>query len=151
MPTKTATEKRWFIRDLATIHPASTALSLVEMVGPVGDMPPLHLHRNEDEVFFIVEGEISVFVGPNRFHLTAGESACVARGVPHTYRVESESARWLAICAPAGFDRFVAAASEPAAADELPPPDREVDPGALARIAAEYGIEILGPPGALPE
>jgi hypothetical protein len=68
----------------------------------------------------------------------------------HSYRVESPEARVLLVTAPAGFEAFVRAVSESAPADELPPPGRPLDPDALARAAAEHGIEILGPPGALP-
>ena len=72
------------------------------------------------------------------------------RGVPHAYRVESEQARWLVINNPAGFEQLVRAASEPAPRAELPPPGQPLDPAPLAQTAAEYGIEILGPPGTLP-
>jgi hypothetical protein len=71
--------------------------------------------------------------------------------VPNTYRVESRSARWLVFCAPAQFDGFVRAVSEPAAAEELPPRGRPFDPEQFAATAAEYGIELLGRPGALPQ
>jgi hypothetical protein len=62
------------------------------------------------------------------------------RGVPHTYRVGDAGARWLVTSSPAGFERFVAAVSASATAD----------PAELARLAADHGIEILGPPGMLP-
>jgi len=52
---------------------------------------------------------------------------------------------------PAGFGQFLRAASDPAPGAELPPAGRPADPAALAEAAAEYGIEILGPPGMLPE
>jgi hypothetical protein len=57
----------------------------------------------------------------------------------------------LVFCAPARFDRFVLAVSEPAQAEELPPRGRPFDPEQFAVTAAEHGIELLGPPGALPE
>jgi hypothetical protein len=79
-----------------------------------------------------------------------GQAAFIPRGVPHAFRIESEQARWLVINNPAGFERFLRAAGEPAPADELPPPGRAADPGAVAQVAAEYGIEVLGAPGTLP-
>jgi hypothetical protein len=60
--------------------------------------------------------------------------------VPHTYRAGDDGARWLVSSTPAGFEHFVAGA----AALEAPTPD------AVAAVAAEHDIEILGPPGALP-
>ena len=98
----------------------------------------------------MLEGELTLFVGDQRRTLTAGQAALAPRGVPHSYRVESAEARVLLVNTPAGFEAFVRAVSEPAPSDELPPPGRPLDPEALARTAAEYGIEILGPPGALP-
>jgi hypothetical protein len=59
----------------------------------------------------------------------------------------------LAICTPGDFAEFVVAASTPAARPELPPPhgppsDEEVE--AIGKLAADHGIELLGPPGTLP-
>jgi quercetin dioxygenase-like cupin family protein len=126
------------------------AFALVESRKPHGDMPPMHVHRADDETFYVLEGELTLFVGDQRLTLTAGQAALAPRGVPHSYRVESPEARVLLVTAPAGFEAFVRAVSEPAPADELPPPGRPLDPEALTRAAAEHGIEILGPPGALP-
>ena len=63
----------------------------------------------------------------------------------------SEPARLLDINSPAGFDRFIAAAGRPAERLTLPPePDEPPDFDLLAALAAEHGLELLGPPGALP-
>lgn len=115
-----------------------------------GDMPPLHVHRRDDESFYAIEGEVSLFVGDKHMTLRAGQALLAPRGVPHTYRVESEEARSLVLGTPAGFDGFVREVAEPAPGDELPPPGRPVDPAHLAQVAAKYGIEILGPAGTLP-
>jgi hypothetical protein len=98
----------------------------------------------------VLDGELTLFVGDQRVTLGAGQAALGPRGVPHAYRVESDTARWLVIASPSGFERFVRAVARPAEADGLPPAGLEHDPAALARIAAEHEIEILGPPGALP-
>ncbi len=143
----------WFIDDLARIHVdgarSSGAFGLVEMRMPAGDMPPLHVHHRDDETFFVLEGELSLFAGGDHHVLTAGQALLAPRGVPHTYRAERE-VRALVIGAPAGFEAFVRAVGAPAEADALPPAGRPLDPGALATTAAEYGIELLGPPGMLP-
>ena len=113
-------------------------------------MPPLHVHRRDDETFHVLEGEVTLFIGGDRIVLGPGQAAFAPRHVPHTYRVESEQARWLVIATPAGFEAFVREVSEPAPADELPPAGHAFDPAVLRRAAAEIGIEILGAPGALP-
>jgi hypothetical protein len=62
--------------------------------------------------------------------------------------VSSEQARFLLVVEPAGFEDFVRALAEPAQRLELPPaPTEPPDVARLAAIAAEYGVEILGPAG----
>lgn len=128
-------------RVLAGAETGASHLGLVEMAGmPPGDMPPLHVHRAEDEGFYVLEGEITVFEPGEERTLRAGEFALTPRGVPHTYRVGDRPARALVVSTPAGFERFVAAV---AALDEL-------TPERLGATAADHDIEILGPPGTLP-
>ncbi len=68
------------------------------------------------------------------------------RGIPHSYAVDGdETLRSLAITLPAGFERFVAEAGEPAQERTLPPPG-EPDIEKLNAAAAKVGIEHLGPP-----
>ncbi|HET8757844.1 MAG TPA: quercetin 2,3-dioxygenase [Solirubrobacteraceae bacterium] len=148
------TQPLWFIDHLVHVHvdghTSGGALALMDERGRRGDMPPLHVHRRDDETFYVLAGEMRLFVGSEEIVLGAGQSALAPRDVPHAYRVESEEARWLVITAPAGFDAFVREVSEPAPADELPPAGRRVDETFLGQAAAKAGIEILGPPGALP-
>ena len=150
-----APEPLWFIDGLVHIRVSGEETngqySLLENHVPRGDMPPLHVHHEEDEVFHVLEGETTLFVPGRAVRLTAGETFRAPRGIPHTYRVESPTARLLVFCSPARFDGFVRAVSERAPAEELPPPGRPFDPDSFAATAAEYGIELLGPPGALPE
>ena len=144
----------WFIDHLAHIHvdgdTSGGALALLEERGRRGDMPPLHVHRRDDESFYVLDGELTLFVAGEQIHLGPGQAAFAPRDVPHAYRVESAEARWLVITTPAGFDAFVREVADPAPADELPPAGRPIDPAVLSQAAAKVGIEILGPPGALP-
>ncbi len=145
----------WFIDTLARVHVGGDETggeyALVENLAPEGNMPPLHVHHREDELFHVLDGNLSLHLPGERAELAAGDTFRAPRGVPHTYRVESETARWLVVCAPAGFDALVRETSEPAPAEQLPPPGRPHDVAAIAAAAARHGIEILGPPGALPE
>jgi hypothetical protein len=131
-------------------------MSIVELSGPPGDMPPLHLHRNDDEAWFVLEGEMSFFVGTRE--PTRGGPGSLAFGpksVPHTIRVESsQPARWLAICTPGEFAEFVLAASRPAPLPVLPPapsrPPSEEELAAITALGQQHGVDLLGPPGTLP-
>jgi quercetin dioxygenase-like cupin family protein len=129
------------VRILADGDATAGALGLVETVeAPAGDMPPLHVHHAHDEGFYVLEGEVTLYTPGDQVTLKPGDYLLAPRGVPHTYRVGAEPARWLVTSVPAGFERFVAAVSE----HDAPDPER------LGRLAAEHGIEILGPPGMLP-
>jgi quercetin dioxygenase-like cupin family protein len=129
------------VRILADGGATAGALGLIEMVeAPPGDMPPLHVHHTHDEGFYLLEGELTLYTPGEERSLAAGDFVLATRGVPHTYRVGDAPARWLVTSSPAGFERFVAEVSAGGVAD----------PAELARIAAEHGIEILGPPGMLP-
>jgi quercetin dioxygenase-like cupin family protein len=151
--TATEPERIWFLGGLVTVHiPAEAGLgfSLVESFVPEGQQPPLHLHRTDDEGFYLLEGRLTLWFGDRRLELSPGDFALAPRGVPHTYRVESaEGARWLVTSSDASFDRFVRAYGEPATEAVLPEPV-EPDLERLAALAEQHGIEILGPPGTLP-
>jgi len=146
---------RWFIQNLITVkltgEDTEGRFSLVEAIGARGDMPPLHVHHEDDETFIVLEGELSFHVGDAVHHGCAGSVLLAPRGVPHVYRVESEQARWLVLSSPAAFAEFVLEASEPAAAATLPTVPPSIGPAELTEIAGRYGVEILGPPGALPQ
>jgi quercetin dioxygenase-like cupin family protein len=121
-----------FLGATARILASGEALGLVHMDMPAGEMPPLHLHRNEDEGFYVLGGELTLFL--------PGDSFLAPRGVPHCYEVGADGARVLVSSAPSGFERFVAEVAELEA----------VDPATLTAVAATHGIDILGPPGTRP-
>jgi quercetin dioxygenase-like cupin family protein len=154
MSTVTSNRAIWFIDNLAWVRVSGEdsggQVAVVESVGRLGDMPPLHVHRHDDESFYVLEGELSLHQPGRSLTIGAGEAAFASRGVPHTYRVESETARWLLIATPAGFDDFVREVGEPAPEETLPPEGRQHDVERLGRIAASHGIELLGPPGTMP-
>jgi hypothetical protein len=79
----------------------------------------------------------------------AGSFVYGPRDVPHTFAVSSDEARFLLVTEPAGLENFMRALAVPAERRlEIPPaPTTPPDMEAMQRLAAEYGIEILGPPG----
>jgi mannose-6-phosphate isomerase-like protein (cupin superfamily) len=145
----------WFLDTLVRVHvrgeDTGGRYGLVECLEPPGHQPPPHVHHDDDEGFFVLEGEITVYAGEDETVLGPGDGLNAPRGVPHTFRVTSpEPARVLVTSAPARFDAFVRELGEPAAREELPLLDGPPDVERLVGTAARHGIEILGPPGTLP-
>jgi quercetin dioxygenase-like cupin family protein len=145
-------EHLWFFGGLTTIKAdgAETGgrVMVTEQLMPRGSGSPLHVHHNEDEWFYVLEGELTIWVEGTTIPAGAGSFVFGPRDVPHTFVVSSEQARFLLVTEPAGFEGFVRALAAPAAAPEIPPaPTAPPDMGPVLRAAADYGLEILGPPG----
>jgi quercetin dioxygenase-like cupin family protein len=140
MTTTTQTTAIDFLGVPTRVLAGGGGLGLVHQDVPAGDMPPLHVHRNEDEGFYCLGGEITLYLPGEAVTLWAGDFFLAPRDVPHTYETGADGARVLVSSTPSGFERFVV---EVAALEA-------VSPEILGRVAAEHGIEILGPPGARP-
>ncbi|HXF56431.1 MAG TPA: quercetin 2,3-dioxygenase [Actinomycetota bacterium] len=132
-------------RVLAGADSTEGAMGVWEWRGTSAGNPPLHVHHREDEAFYLLEGRITFEVGEERLHASAGDFVFAPRDLPHRFAVESAEARMLVLVTPGGFERFFAAVGRPAESSGLPPLERP-DPEALARAAAPYGVDILGPP-----
>ena len=141
-----------YAKVIASADETDGRLSVLEVSGGRGTMPPLHVHRTDDEAFHVIEGELTAYVGDAVVHLGSGDTGFAPRDVPHTYRVESDGARWLTVGAPGGLDRYFLAIGQPADGDGLPPEPIAPDTEAAEVLERETGfrIELLGPPGALP-
>lgn len=135
----------------ATAETTGGRVAVFEAYAARGAGAPLHVHHNEDEWFYVIEGELTLWVGGRVIHAPAGSFVYGPRDIPHTFVVSSETARYLLVAEPGGFENFMRAMSRPALAPT--PPPRATEPPDMALIiatAATYGIEILGPPG-IPE
>lgn len=110
----------------------------------LGDAAPVHVHGHEDEVFLLLEGSMTVWVGDERREVEKGGICFLPRGVPHAYRVTSDTATVLNICTPGGLE---AAFREAGWVLTTPPPQGwAVTPGAIAEAMAKVSCQILGPP-----
>jgi quercetin dioxygenase-like cupin family protein len=145
-------EHLWFFGGLMTVKAGNEATGgrafITEQLAPQGSGSPLHVHHNEDEWFYVLEGELTIWVDGKTIVAGAGSFVFGPRDVPHTFIVTSEQARFLLVTEPGDFEGFVRALAEPAAAAEIPPaPAAPPDMEPVLRAAAEFGLEILGPPG----
>ena len=143
-------EALWFLGFLVTIKASSEAtagvVAVIEQLVLCGSGSPLHVHSREDEWFYVTEGEPTFWVGGQVINAPAGSFVYGPRDIPHTFTVSSEQARFLLVTEPAGFEESRALA-QPAERLDIPPaPGAPPDMTAVAKLAAEHGIEILGPP-----
>jgi mannose-6-phosphate isomerase-like protein (cupin superfamily) len=144
-------EAIWFNGTLgllkATAETTDGRFAAMELLAPKGFGAPLHVHRNEDEFFIVLEGEVRVRHGDDVVDAVPGSIVYGPRDVPHQFAIDSERARMLLFFAPSGVEGFFRDASKPARTLEIPPADEEFPPReALMAIAEQYGQEFIGPP-----
>jgi len=111
--------------------------AVIEEVSPVGGGPPLHVHRDEDEVLYVLGGELELQLGDQRFRAKAGSTAYLPRALPHTFRnVGTTPSKVLVVITPARFVGFF---------DEVhgltkPTPEQAME------LGKKYGLTFLPPP-----
>jgi mannose-6-phosphate isomerase-like protein (cupin superfamily) len=146
----TATE--WFVDQVAAVlnddggHGRQPVLA--ERTAGRGKMPPLHT-RDEGEAYRVTRGIVTFFVGDETFSAAPGDVVVAPPGVERTFRVESDRATWYVLTRVRSLPRFEdwgRAVSEPVG-DGWPSLE---EAATVASIASVNGIELVGPPGALP-
>ena len=148
-------EAFWLLGMLQTIKisrdDTAGQYGLIEVVVRPGDGSPWHVHPEEDEWFYVLEGEVTFWVADTRLSLPAGSFAFGPKGVPHTFYAEAAGARALVGFQPMQFEGLLREVGEPAPERVLPPPlEGHPDMERLIPIASRNGMEILGPPGPPP-
>jgi len=125
---------------------AEGRFALVEAVAFQSTEPPLHVHHNEDEAWYVLDGKMTFFVGDEVLEATTGCFVFAPRGIAHTFTVDAEPTRVLVFASPAGFEQFATELGEPADTDTPPGGLTVPGPEVLGPVAERYGIEIVGPP-----
>jgi quercetin dioxygenase-like cupin family protein len=144
-------EALWFNGGLGTLKATAQQTdgryAALELLAPQGFASPVHIHRDEDEFFVVLAGEVRVRHGDDVLEAVAGSFVYGPRGVPHAFRVDSEEARLLLLFGPAGVEGFFREAGKPAGSRAIPPADEMfLDKEALAAIGARFHQEFVGPP-----
>ncbi|MBU8878862.1 cupin domain-containing protein [Bacillus sp. FJAT-29790] len=108
-----------------------------------GFEPPPHTHLREDETFYVLEGQITYYIADTVIHATPGTYVHAPKGIKHTFKVNTQTAKVLLTVYPSGFERFINELSEPLPqqlppAPGVPPNPKEIQ--TLTSIAAKYGI-----------
>ena len=139
----------WFFNALmttkATTAETAGAYSLTEHLVTAASNPPLHVQTDEDEAFYVLDGEIELEVDGEVVIATPGTFAFVARGAQHLFRVLTPTARMLVICSgkPAdNLEDFFLGMGEPATERALPEPSAP-DVERLTELCERTGIQLV--------
>jgi mannose-6-phosphate isomerase-like protein (cupin superfamily) len=103
-----------------------------------------HLHHEEDQAFYVLEGEHEFVCDGRTFAAGAGSFVYVPRGIVHSYEnVGTEPGRLLILSTPAGgTERLFLELGEPASEGSPPPPTESLDLGAFRATVQRYGSDI---------
>jgi quercetin dioxygenase-like cupin family protein len=143
----------WYLGGLLQIRAAGAdtdgAYAIIEEHLPRGSAPPRHVHTREEEAFLILDGRVTFWRADERLEASAGDFVFLPRGVPHTFRVESDVAHMLNIVSPAGLETFFSELGMPAERPEMPPgPVAAPDIAHIVAVSERYGATVVGPPPA---
>jgi quercetin dioxygenase-like cupin family protein len=141
-------EKIWIAGDTVQIKASADqtqgAYTMIEVFSSPGNGPPPHVHKNEDETLYILDGEFEILNGEQHFRAMPDALAFVPRGTIHRFRcVGGVSGRILVIYTPGGIEGFFREAGKPAVGDGPAPP---VDSAEIARTdeaGPRYGLQVI--------
>ncbi|WP_018900799.1 cupin domain-containing protein [Rhizobium sp. 2MFCol3.1] len=134
---------------LAESKDTGGTFSLFELLMRPGNEPPPHIHHSEDELYYVLEGSASVFIGEEEFLVSPGDCIFLPRAKAHAFIVRTDRFRMLFFCQPGGAEGyFRAMMSSPAV--ELDMPTGAVN-YSMADVqdaidkGVEFGLEFLTP------
>jgi len=122
----------------ATGEHTGGAFSLLEAEEPAGFGPPLHIHHDAAEAFYVLEGEYLIFLEEREVSCPAGSFIFIPAGVPHGFRVGGVASRKLNLYTPAAMVGYFDEVADAARAGD-------VAPDVLSQIALRYSMEVVGP------
>ena len=122
----------------ATGKDTDGAFTLLEAAEPPGFGPPLHIHRDAAEAFYVLEGEYLIVLEDREVTCPAGSFIFIPAGMPHGFRVGTMASRKLNLYTPAAMVGYFEDLSEAIQKGA-------VQPGALSKIALRHSMEVLGP------
>jgi len=135
---------------LASGKETGGAFDLTLATQPPGIAPPLHVHTQEAEAFYELEGTMVCQTGEEFHDLAAGSFIYLPAGVPHAFRITGKKpARFLSLDAPAGLMDLYDEVGMPAAERRLPGADGRSTEEEIPRwneIGPRYGLQVVGPP-----
>lgn len=132
---------------LATGEETNGAYFQLEAFVPAGGGPPPHIHRDQDETFYLTEGTLEMRLGDAVVTTKAGDFVNIPRGTLHAFKnVGKDPARMITTFVPAGFEKYFEEVCEVAVdRTAAPPPVTEEFIQKMIAAAPKHGCEILPP------
>lgn len=138
----------WTMGQLMTIKARSAEtggeLAAMEIAMPQTAAPPLHIHRREAEIMYVLEGEVTFRCGDEVRTVGPGGFVYLPKGVAHAFRPGPAGARVLALVVPGGLEELYEEVGRPTT--ELRLPDLPPEVARWMQLSHRYGIEVIGPP-----
>lgn len=122
----------------ATGEQTGGSFSLLEAAEPPDFGPPIHVHHDAAEAFYVLEGEYHIFIEERQLLCPAGSFIYIPAGLRHGFRVGSVASRKLNLYSPAAMVGYFDELSAAIGADDA-------DPARLDEIASRYGMDVVGP------
>ena len=137
-------------RILATSEQTGGSYSLMEELCPKDAGPPPHLHE-QDEVIYVVEGELTMIAGAERINAKAGALAYIPARCVHSFRVDSSEARLLNFYLPGGFERVITELGVLAESRVIPPSSlkQQGTPEQMKALFQKVGMSTVALPDSL--
>jgi mannose-6-phosphate isomerase-like protein (cupin superfamily) len=130
---------------LVTGAQSDGAYFIFEAIVPPGAGPPPHIHRREQETYYLLEGTLDIIVGEKRLKASKGDFVHTPPGTVHTFRnAGNVPARMLVVCSPAGLEKYFEEVLEPVQDRSASPP--AISDALIARLLAaapKYGLEFV--------
>jgi quercetin dioxygenase-like cupin family protein len=114
-----------------TLKASAPEIGVTEVIISCGEEPPMHVHKNEDEWFYMLDGEMTFHVGGHKYRRGPGAFVSFPKGIPHTFEVETGKARFLVMNTPGGFERMF---------EYAPKTEEEI-----IRALEALGMTVVGP------
>ena len=137
-----ARDSVWYFGDLMTMLASGEETGgrfvIFELSIKYNLEPPAHTHTREDEMIYMLEGNMTFTIGATEQIASAGSFVFLPRGIKHSWRVHGEQARVLIMFVPSGLEHFFAALSEPAGGNVEAQPTATMTK--MLALADEYGL-----------
>nr|WP_068891270.1 cupin domain-containing protein [Pedobacter panaciterrae] len=145
--TNLRTYQGGFFKTLISPSQTDGNMTLMEMTLPKGVEPPMHIHTKEDESFYLLDGEMTFHIGDEVIHARKGEAIFAPRMIPHSFQINTTSAKFLTLITPGYLLNYFLEFSEPQEGEpqlihpEGPPP-MEIIQKMTQQLTEKYGVRF---------